>query len=205
MSIIFTPPPCGAIVAIGVWKQFMCHNLGAANPSADPFTPSWEINGGYWQWGRKDMASPGPSGPGADQTNVNAAGWKNIYTPNGSWSDAVKTSNDPCPAGYRVPTRDQWIGVISYNSASNVGGSWTSSSTNYTTGKLFGDQLFLPAAGLRSYLDGSFFWRGSRGVYWSSSEGGSYSAWSFGVSSVGAGSFYDDFRASGLSIRCIAE
>ncbi|MCE2821587.1 MAG: hypothetical protein LW693_04075, partial [Saprospiraceae bacterium] len=58
---------CGAYIAPGEWKEFMCYNLGAANPKADPFIPSWEINGGYWQWGQLQMASTGPSGPGSSQ------------------------------------------------------------------------------------------------------------------------------------------
>jgi hypothetical protein len=32
--------------------------------------PGWEINGGYWQWGRKVQAAPGPVGFNETNSNV---------------------------------------------------------------------------------------------------------------------------------------
>jgi uncharacterized protein (TIGR02145 family) len=206
LSFIFNSPlyTCGAVIAPGVWKKFMCHNLGAANPSADPFTPSWEINGGYWQWGRKEMAAPGPTGSELVQANDgDIAGWNN-YTeaPAGSWNDAMKTDNDPCPPGYRVPTRVQWEGVVSNNLILDIG-SWTYSNTNYSTGMRFGNLLFLPSAGIRQFNDGSLVARGAEGEYWSSQATSypSYLVFTFGYARV------NDFAVKnyGYSIRCIAE
>ena len=53
-------PVCGAFIAPGVWKEFDCYNLAAIGKTTndDPFTPSWRLIGGYWQWGRK---GPDPS------------------------------------------------------------------------------------------------------------------------------------------------
>ena len=207
VSFVFSPPlyTCGANIAPGVWKQFMCHNLGSANGFVDPFTPSWEINGGYWQWGRKEMAARGPSGPGDKQANAGEiAGWIGVLAPNGSWSNDVKTNNDPCPTGFRVPTRSQWEGVINNNVVSNVGSSWTSSNTNYTTGKRFGDLLFLPAAGSRASGDGALPGRGATGIYWSSSEDGASRTWFLILPSDMAFTYWSS-RTNGFSIRCIAE
>jgi hypothetical protein len=53
---------CKAKINATTYRDFMCYNLGAASTSADPFTPSWEINGGYWQWGRSAEAAAGPTG-----------------------------------------------------------------------------------------------------------------------------------------------
>jgi uncharacterized protein (TIGR02145 family) len=196
--------PCSAMVSGTERKEFMCHNLGSANTSADPFTPSWEINGGYWQWGRKEMAAAGPSGPSGWQANdAEISGWNSNAAPDGSWRDGVKTLNDPCPSGYRVPTSAEWNGVLKYNRISSVG-TWERSSTNYSCGKKIGDLLFLPAAGFRDVYDGSLHYRGYKGGYWSSAEGGSTDAWSLSFDSGGANTF--NFHPSyGASVRCIAE
>ncbi len=196
--------PCGAYVAPNQWKVFQCHNLGSANTAADPFTPSWEINGEYWQWGRLAMAAAGPTGPASGDANAGAiSGWNTSYAPNGAWSDSTKTANDPCPAGFRVPTNAQWDAVLLHNTQSIVG-TWTSSPTNYSSGRFFGPNLMLPAAGYRSLNDGSLFYRGDYGYCWSSTEYGSVYAWSLFFFS---GNAYTSFnsRSNGFSVRCAAE
>ena len=56
-QVIFTTPTvdlpneleCGAYLASGEWRNFMCYNLGSAYSGTDSsrlLTPSWEINGG---------------------------------------------------------------------------------------------------------------------------------------------------------------
>ncbi len=203
-EITVSPLVCRAKVDATNYKNFLCHNLGAANTSANPFTPSWEINGGYWQWGRLAEAAAGPTGPGTGQTNESAvSGWNTTNAPNGSLSDASKTANDPCPAGYRIPTKAQWDGVRLNNTLTNVG-TWTSSSTNYSSGKQFGTELFLPAAGDRGFVNGALSYRGDNGLYWSSTEYGTYFAW-YLVFDIDGASTSNYYRTDGLSVRCIAE
>ncbi len=199
-------PVCQAKVSPSVTMNFMCHNLGAANDSADPFTPSWEINGGYWQWGVKDQAAAGPTGPDISQANDGPVnGWNTTAAPNSSWADGTKTANDPCPPGFRVPTVAQWDGVIANNTKTDVG-SFTSSATNYGAGKKFGDQLMLPVAGLRNSVNGALDVRGYIGYYWSSTGGIDEEipfllAFTSGNTAI-IGSFE---HATGVSVRCIAE
>jgi uncharacterized protein (TIGR02145 family) len=203
---------CGACVAQGQWKEFMCHNLGAANVATDPFTPSWENNGGYWQWGRSSMAAAGPSGPGANQTNEGpVSNWNTALAPNGAWSDASKTANDPCPSGFRVPTKAQWDGLLA-NNIQSITGSWFPDATNYSAGRLFGPRLMLPAAGIRIHYNynnntfGGLAIRGNAGYYWSSSEVGTVEAWNLHFTSYSIGTYFaDDDRRNGFSLRCIAE
>jgi uncharacterized protein (TIGR02145 family) len=203
---VSSTPVCRAKVNATDYKNFMCYNLGAANTSADPFTPSWEINGGYWQWGRSAQATAGPTGPDAGQANNGAvSGWNTTYPANGSWADGSKTANDPCPAGYRIPTKAQWDGVSANNTYTNVG-TFTSSATNYGSGKKFGDQLMLPAAGGRNGGSGALYNRGGTGFYWSSTELVNNSAWDLYFGSSGATTdYFDGSRNYGFSVRCVAE
>jgi uncharacterized protein (TIGR02145 family) len=183
----------------------MCYNLGAANTSADPFTPGWEVNGGYWQWGRGVQAAAGPTGPGADQANEGSvSGWNTAIAANGSWSDTYKTGDDPCPAGYRVPTQTQWQAVHSHNTQTALGTWYLGGYTNYSAGMMFGSELMLPAAGLRNTNNGALNDRGDYGYYWSSTEGGSSSAWLLYFYSSNAGTYYSS-RTNGRSVRCVAE
>ena len=193
---------CCAKVSATEYKNFMCHNLGSANTSAYPFTPTWEINGGYWQWGRSAQAAAGPTAN--DPKSGDVSGWDMSSAPNGSWAQKGNGLNDdPCPPGFRVPTKAQWKGVLDNNTKTNEG-SFTSSATNYAAGKKFGDQLMLPAAGGRFYNKGALYDRGFYGGYWSSTEDDNSNAWNLFFSSSGAGTGYN-FRAVGLSVRCVAE
>ncbi|MEY3368946.1 MAG: hypothetical protein RI973_2101 [Bacteroidota bacterium] len=210
------PVNCGAYLAPGTWKSFMCHNLAVANTSAYPFQPSWEIVGGYFQWGRKgpdpmvwlntnteDFAH-GPTGPDAGQANeASIGGWNQTFASNGAWLDASKTVNDPCPAGFRLPTKAQWDAVFSNNTQSTVG-TWTSSPTNYSSGRFIGPGLFLPVTGYRIYNLGALFSRGDNGFYWSSTENGSVNAWYLFFSSSSVNTYYN-YRSSGISVRCVSE
>ncbi len=204
LNLTITTVFCRAKVDATTFKNFYCYNLGSASTTVDPFTPSWEINGGYWQWGWTAVSAAGPSGPGSSQTNEGAqAGWPTFYQGDNVWQDATKSPWDPCPTGFKVPTRTQWEGVIANNTYSNLG-TWTGSSTNYSSGKMIGTQLMLPAAGLRNISDGSLGGRGSSGYYWASTtDGAGYSRSVYFLSGPPTSAYSN--RTNGFSVRCIAE
>ena len=192
---------CGAFVAAGVWKEFLCHNLGA-DTSLDPHVPIQGIYGNFYQWGRNTVVADASTPAGA------ISGWDTTSAPDGAWSDGSKTVNDPCPARFRVPTKTQWEGVVANNTVSRTG-SWTYDG-NFSTAISWGPNgtiksLTLPAAGHRYYINGNLAVRGYYGNYWTSTED-SFNAWDFYFDSIDAttndGSSY---RYFGFPVRCISE
>ncbi|MCL1676456.1 fibrobacter succinogenes major paralogous domain-containing protein [Elizabethkingia meningoseptica] len=201
---------CGAYIGPNTdpanFKEFMCYNLGA-DTSVNAFTPSAAIHGAKYQWGAQTGEAGRYISQADDQSNSGIiSGWNSTSKPDGSWSDNSKTSNDPCPSGYRVPTRAQWEAVIDNNNVERIG-SWANDG-NYTTALYVRNPsnirtLMLPAVGYRHSVDGSLVNRGASGRYWSSSEAASSaSRLHFHSSSVDVSL---SIRTHGFSVRCVAE
>jgi len=130
----------------------MCHNLGA-NYNLDPFVPSANIHGDKYQWGYKDpyikqkddVYQTGP-----------VPGWNRVGKTN-TWNNGI---DDPCPSGYRVPSKEEWDAVLKYNSLERIG-NWNElqlSGFKYTTGARLGDNLMLSTSGTRSNEGSTLFY-----------------------------------------------
>jgi uncharacterized protein (TIGR02145 family) len=196
---------CGAYTALGVYKNFMCQNLGA-DMTVDPFAPSAAIHGAKYQWGAQTEETGRYISQALDQTYPGIIiGWNTTALPDGTWSDASKTAKDPCPAGYRVPTRAQWQGVIDNNTKTSIGTNWINSPANYSTAIKFGNGLLLPAAGYRLITNGTLGSRGSGGMYQSSTQNTATSAYFFEFNSATVTASNNNGRAYGFSLRCISE
>lgn len=156
---------------------WMDRNLGAtrvATSSTDAAS-----YGFLYQWGRADEGHEIRS---SGQTSTNAttavpnlgSSWDGLFITEGNspydwltpqdntlWQ-GVSGTNNPCPAGYRIPTETE------------LNAERTSWSSNNAAGA-FASPLKLPVAGARDNIDGSLDNVGSDGYYWSSTISGIYS------------------------------
>lgn len=203
---------CGAYIGPNTnpanFREFMCQNLGAT--AVDPFSAIAENHGAKYQWGANTGEAGRYYSQSDDQSNAgDISGWiTTTYKPDGSWSDTGITNN-PCPTGYRVPTKAQWEAVSANNNVERVGTPWTDSPANFASALYFRNPsniriLMLPVAGYRGTNNGKLFKRGDTGTYWASSEvTGTNSGYYINISSsrVYVGT---NLRANGFSVRCIA-
>ncbi|MDR1592018.1 MAG: fibrobacter succinogenes major paralogous domain-containing protein [Prevotellaceae bacterium] len=188
-----------------VWRAFMCHNLGA-NQAADPFTPAAEIHGAKYKWGVSNAAvTQAQDQDPAYKSSV--PDWTNITKPPTTSADWNMTSANPCPDGWRVPTKEEWTAVIntSNNAITKVGTNWSSVNNNYTTGMQVGDALFLPAAGGRDTSGKLYYAPGTDSYYWSTVASGTSSGNTLHFYETNQKTDFVLTRSHGLSVRCISK
>jgi len=163
------------------------------------FAESPESSGMFYQWNRNiGWSSTNPM--------INSNGgtfWNSSNQAGSTWTRA----NDPCPQGWRVPTRAE---IQTLGNTNNVISQWTT--LNGVSGRTFTDRntdntIFLPAVGWRTNTSGVINLAGNRGLYWSSTFGNAtYSFYLLFTSIVViAGSNDLGNRAGGMSVRCVAE
>lgn len=199
-------------------RVWMSHNLGA-DTSLDPDqSPSVRaLIGNYYQFGRPTVVATSNTGNGA------ISGWNTSAAPDGSWnsgteSNPLKSSNDPCPSGFRIPTRQEFQDLIDNSNASNIG-TWTSNSSANTIGaaKVLTSKadpsvkLTFPAAGYRNASQGTLYWRGGSGLYWTISVSGnnltrfSTQQNNVGISTGNGNQPNNLSKTTGFPLRCISE
>jgi len=184
--------------------------------------------GKLYQWGRKDgqgynstdatypsednlatgSISYIPTSSDAEKFYKVTASPENWYSgsspaANELWKEDGSSIYDPCPEGWRVPTYNELNALIrgNYSPAIVRVGGQNGCYFNGTSSASSG--VFLPAAGCRSNGDGSAYYRGNFGYYWSSSVNDN-DAWRL---DFGSGLAYvsSDIRALGCSVRCVQE
>ncbi|MDR3236422.1 MAG: Ig-like domain-containing protein [Prevotellaceae bacterium] len=119
------------------------------------------INGVRWATrnvGAPDIFAANPQDPGMLYQWGSNVGWSateplTATDGNNTWRDLSETGDawtaaqNPCPDGWRLPTREEITALV------DAGSSWTT--VNGINGRLFGsgdNTIFLPAAGYRWYL-----------------------------------------------------
>jgi hypothetical protein len=178
-------------------KTWMDRNLGAtqvATSSTDAAS-----YGDLYQWGRNtdghqirtSVIFAGPVASGAEGTSFITSTFSDWLTvPDDTRWAASKTANDPCPAGYRIPTEAELVAERVEFATQNAAGAW-------------GSVLKLPVGGFRHPSTGALPDVGSYGFYYSSTVSGTNSRTLYFYSSGAAMSSY--VRAYGFSVRCIKE
>jgi len=179
-------------------RTWMDRNLGASRAATSSMDS--QAYGDLYQWGRSADDHQQRSSPttGTLSSNDRPGHGSFILSPNNPWDwrspkndnlwQGVNGANNPCPAGYRLPTEAEWIAERD---------SWSSNSTDGA----FSSSLKLPMAGTRNYSNGSLFAVDSGGRYWSGTVDGSY-ARSLYFDSDDA-DIHTIRRAVGRSVRCI--
>ncbi len=199
---------------------FMDRNLGATSATA---TDGKKTYGLYYQFGRKD-----PFTGDIERYNINgtsigktaiesgkvsfAKAVQNPATFNSNSSDCVSPNNyvgknwndivesdgntffDPCPEGWRLPTRYE------FSSFSTTSFDWDSTNSGITY-----NNNWFPASGSRLNGDGSMYSVGSYGYYWSALPYSAKNGYCLSFYSGYANPSVNNYRAHGLSVRCVQE
>ena len=123
----------------------------------------------------------------------------------GTDSNPVKTENDPCPEGWRVPTYAEFDELNNNYSSwttddNGRSGRWFSGPNSYTASV---PQVFFPAAGFLNRYGGLASNRGDYGYYWSSIPDSNYAHDLYFYSSYVYMS--NSNRTNGYSVRCVKE
>jgi uncharacterized protein (TIGR02145 family) len=131
----------------------------------------------------------------------------NVYGKLYNWF-AVNDPRGLAPAGFHIPTDAEWRVLTNYLGGSSVAGGklkakilWQPPNAGATN-----SSGFTAFPGGRRADIGSFFGIGIYGNFWSASENGSDKVWSSDLSNDWSSLFRnDDFKESGLSVRCVRD
>lgn len=208
-QIVLILAPDGTVantITSGSGRIWLDRNLGATQVATN--STDYLAYGSNFQWcraadGHQLMSwASATSGAGVNGTTstqssttspghsqfIKSASWTSVALSNGDlwWNGSSVGANNPCPSGYHVPTRAEWITESSYS---------TNASTSYAN-------LKLTLSGRRTYSSGAVLEAGTWGYYSTSSTPSSGNQYHFDItaSSVTTTYFNNGF---GLAVRCI--
>jgi len=181
-------------------QVWMDRNLGATRVATS--STDTEAYGDLYQWGRladghekrtstttSTLSTSDVPGHGDFITSpASPYDWRSPQN-NNLWQ-GVSGINNPCPAGFRLPTDTEW---------ETERLSWSS----YDSAGAFASPLKLVVAGCRGHSDGTILGAGSYGFYWSSTVNGAASRYLIFFSS--SANMNNINRAYGFSVRCLED
>lgn len=187
----------------------MTRNLGAILEITDEnLTTDWKKGfGAIYQWGRKDpliyetmkesrqrYASVSEANANPNQYAGSAEYWVATFD-NSFWSTTSKTKYDPCPPGWRVPSKNTWSGISFHSRNGNYGESYNVG-PNAKTWIVYND-YFQSDASYNSNNGSTYIWTTD---YVSSSNSYGY-AMSFNTGN----NFLSMFCSDTYPVRCMKE
>lgn len=182
-------------------KIWIDRNLGASQVATS--STDADAYGDLYQWGRAaDGHQIRTSGTTTTSSSSDSPGHDDFITPdffspNDDWRDpqnddlwqGVSGTNNPCPSGYRLPTKAEWNAErLSWSSDDAAGA--------------FASPLKLTAGGQR-FSSGALVTVDSNGYYWSSTVNDTYSYVLYFSGSDA--NIHSAVRADGYSVRCIKD
>ena len=182
-------------------RIWMDRNLGAirvAGSKSDSLAYGW-----LYQWGRPADGHESRTSPVTDLNDLSddvVPGHGNFIIGNASPLDWLSTQNNdlweggsgvnnPCPPGFRIPTKEDWETEVATWSSSDADGAFESN-------------LKLTMPGGRSALTGIYDFEGLFGGYWTSSVDTNNYSVNFTIKEDKA-NISETFRGTGISVRCI--
>jgi uncharacterized protein (TIGR02145 family) len=184
-----TPQTAGKI-----WVQANLGALRVATSSTDEDSYGW-----YYNWGKPTDGHQFRNSPVSDTRFSSDTPTPGIFTCCGNniiewqttrntnlWS-GVNGTNNPCPSGWRLPTKSEWETLLSTSPAI------TNSSTAYSS------YLILPAQMGRDRGDGTIKSNNTNNIYWSGDASNSSWAWHHS-GGIATGAFHLTY---GAAVRCV--
>jgi uncharacterized protein (TIGR02145 family) len=164
------------------------------------FASTPQSPGMFYQWGRKTgWSATDPMKAYDANGEIPGATWDDTYYEGDEWL----AENDPCPEGWRVPTKEDFAKLCD---KTNVDRIWSASPAGYTfTDKATGNSVFFPASGYRNYATGVLSTVGSGGSYWSALPNSTTNGYNLNFNSSNVNPVNNNNRSNGFSVRPVAE
>ena len=168
------------------------------------FAEQADVNTAFYQFNRTKAW---------DVDGASVTGWVTTSPAEGDWH----VDSSPCPAGWRLPTKDEYIALDA--NSNPTGGVWVAASSNRgnaVAGRFYGKRagscslpddmtgcVFFPASGGRNYSVGTLTTRDASGYCWSSTQVSSTNGYYLYFISTSSYPTYNNSKLLGLPIRCV--
>jgi uncharacterized protein (TIGR02145 family) len=156
------------------------------------FATQPESAGKIYQWNRKKAWSATEE-------------WVDDWDISGASGTVWEKSNDPSPAGWRIPTHDEIEKLLDRNKVSQEFATVNGVNGRKFTDKASGASIFLPIVGYRIDNSGRLYCIEDCGYYWCSALFSRNRSYYLTFSKGGASRGRDSSPVSGFNVRCVAE